>query len=37
MRRTRLRWDRIAIALATLVVDVLLVLGAVHAWQWLVG
>jgi len=36
MGRGRLRWDRIAIALATLVVDALLVLGAVRAWRWLV-
>jgi len=37
MRRGRLRWDRIAIALATLVVDGLLVLGALRAWRWWVG
>jgi hypothetical protein len=37
MRRGRLRWDRIAIAFATLVVDGLVVLGALSAWRWVVG
>ena len=33
----RFRWDRIAILVTALAVDVLLVLGAVRAWHWWVG